>query len=76
MASCSCSSWSERLSNWSIGCGEEEEDVEEEEEEGERRDTLKEGKFVPGFCSAQQREVAILVDIRLKNSLSGVRAKH
>ena len=26
MAICSCSSWSERPSNWSIGCGEEEEE--------------------------------------------------
>ena len=52
MAICSCSSWSERPSNWSIGCGEEEE---EEEEEGERRDSPKEGKPVVGFWRGQQR---------------------
>ena len=50
MAICSWSSWSERPSNWSIGCGEE-----EGEEEGERRDTLKEGKPVVGFWRGQQR---------------------
>ena len=59
MAICSCSSWSERPSNWSIGCGEEEEDVEEEdeeeeEEEGERMDTPKEGKPVNEFRRGQQ----------------------
>ena len=39
MAICSCSSWSERPSNWSIGCEEEEEDsdkvdIKEEVEDG------------------------------------------
>jgi len=61
LAICSCSSWSERPSNWSIGCGEEEEEVaDEEEEEGERMDTLKAGKPVVGVWRWQQREVAIL----------------
>ena len=56
MAICSCSSWSERPSNWSIGCGEEEEEAEvEDEEEGEIMDTPKEGKPVVGFWRGQQR---------------------
>ena len=72
MAICSCSSWSERPSNWSIGCGEEEEEVEEDEEEvadeekeeGERMDTPKEGKPVVGFWRGQHRNAAISVEIQ------------
>ena len=61
MAICSCSSWSERPSNWSIGF-EEEEEV-EEEEEGERRDTLKEGKPVFVFLRGQRHGVVVAIDI-------------
>ena len=54
MAICSFSSWSDKPSNRSIGCGEEEDEAkedeeEEEEEEGERRDTPKHGEPVVGF---------------------------
>ena len=64
LAICSCISWSERPSNWSIGFGDEEDEA-EDEEEGERRDTPKEGKPVVRFWRGQPREVAFLVDIRL-----------
>ena len=73
MAICSCSSWLERPSNWSIGCGEEEEA--KEEEEGGRRETPKKGKPVLGFCSRQQREAAILNNVIVNNSPLGLKAK-
>ena len=63
MAICSCSSWSERPSNWSIGCGEEEEEAEEgDEQEGERIDTPKKGKPVDELWRGQEQFFFLLLN--------------
>ena len=72
MAICSCSSWSERPSNWRRG-GEEDngEDEEEEEgrdmEEGERNETPNKGNPVDRLWR-RQRAIAVSEKARLKVS--------
>ena len=55
MAICSCSSWSERPSNWSIGCGAEEEAEEDIVWDFKRRWRLKEKR--DGVGAMEEGEV-------------------